>query len=47
MVTDPVCETDVNPNDTEVQSEKEGEMYYFCSIDCREKFEMNPEQYIS
>lgn len=46
MVTDPVCGTDVNPNDTEIQSERDGEMYYFCSIDCREKFEMEPERYL-
>lgn len=46
MVTDPVCGSEVNPQDTEVQSEKEGEMYYFCSIDCRESFERDPDAYI-
>lgn len=47
MVTDPVCGRDVNPVETEVQSERNGEMYYFCSIDCREKFEMNPRAYLA
>lgn len=46
MVTDPVCGSEVNPQDTEVQSEKEGEMYYFCSVDCRESFEQDPDAYI-
>lgn len=46
MVTDPVCGSEVNPQDTEVQSEKNGEMYYFCSLDCRESFEQDPDAYI-
>lgn len=47
MVTDPVCGADVNPQQTEVQSEKDGEMFYFCSIDCREEFEENTAEYLS
>lgn len=46
MVTDPVCGTDVDPTDTEVQSERDGEMYYFCSIDCREEFVENTSEYL-
>lgn len=45
MVTDPVCGRDVDPTSTEVQSEHDGEMYYFCSLDCREEFEENTEEY--
>ena len=45
MVTDPVCGTDVNPQDTEQQSEQDGEMYYFCSLDCREEFVENTAEY--
>lgn len=47
MVTDPVCGAEVNPVETEIQSEKDGDMYYFCSIDCRESFEEDPDRYLS
>ncbi len=46
MVTDPVCGRDVNPVETTVQSEHDGEVYYFCSINCREAFVENREEYL-
>ena len=42
---DPVCGMSVNPDTSSAQSRYEGETFYFCSDDCREKFDMQPEQY--
>lgn len=47
MGTDPVCGREVNPAETEAQSENDGEMYYVCSVDCRETFEENTQQYLT
>jgi Cu+-exporting ATPase len=40
---DPVCGMDVNPDKAAATSEWQGEMYYFCSTGCREKFAADPE----
>lgn len=46
MGLDPVCEMEVNPMSAEAQSEYGGQVFYFCSVDCKQKFDRNPEQYI-
>ena len=46
MGLDPVCKMEVNPASAEAQSEYEGQTFYFCSQECKRKFDANPEQYI-
>ena len=44
-VKDPVCGMEVDPAKAE-KIEKNGKTYYFCSKNCKEKFEKNPAQYM-
>lgn len=46
MGLDPVCGMEVNPASAEAQSEYGGQVFYFCSVECKAKFDRNPEQYI-
>ena len=56
MATCPVCDRDVeaqNPSETDygdqefapAQAEYEGESYRFCSEDCKQRFESDPDEY--
>ena len=45
MATDPVCGMDVKERSAAGQSSYEGETYYFCSKDCKTKFDKDPELY--
>jgi len=42
---DPVCGMEVDENKSPRFSHK-GKTYFFCSIDCKEEFEADPEAYI-
>ena len=42
---DPVCGMQVNENDAAGKSEHNGQQYYFCSNECKQRFDRNPEQY--
>ena len=42
---DPVCNMEVDEQSAEGSSQYQGESYYFCSQDCKQKFDRNPEQY--
>jgi len=42
---DPVCGMEVTSDTAEDTVEYQGRTYYFCSADCRETFEANPEKY--
>ncbi|HEX6261997.1 MAG TPA: YHS domain-containing protein [Actinomycetota bacterium] len=42
---DPVCGMTVEESEAAATFEHEGRTYYFCSVDCREEFEENPEDY--
>lgn len=44
---DPVCGMTVDPQEAAGQTTKDGRTYYFCSTDCKEKFDANPAQYLS
>jgi YHS domain-containing protein len=44
---DPVCGMVVSQSTAPADCEHEGKTYYFCSDVCREKFEANPDKYIS
>jgi YHS domain-containing protein len=46
MGLDPVCKMEVNPASAEAQSEYEGQSFYFCSMECKRKFDSAPERYI-
>jgi YHS domain-containing protein len=43
---DPVCGMEVTYETAEARSEYEGQTYYFCSVDCKETFDKNPEKYV-
>ncbi len=45
MAIDPVCKMDVNENLATTKTEYNGRNYYFCSSECEEKFQMEPEKY--
>ncbi len=44
---DPVCGMNVNPAAAKYVHEHSGKKYYFCSPGCKEKFESEPEKYLS
>ena len=46
MGLDPVCGMEVNPMSAEAQSEYEGVTFYFCSAECKAKFDAAPLQYL-
>jgi membrane fusion protein, copper/silver efflux system len=45
-VKDVVCGMDIDPNGAAGQVEYEGKTYFFCSNDCKQRFEKSPKQYI-
>lgn len=45
MQQDPVCKMQVDPQKSNERSEYQGQTYYFCSNECKEKFDANPAQY--
>jgi YHS domain-containing protein len=36
---------DINPKPAAAKSEQGGQTYYFCSTDCKQKFDQNPQAY--
>ena len=44
---DPVCGMKLNEQETADTSVYEGKTYYFCSRDCKEVFDEEPELYLS
>src|SRR5262245_52417067 len=45
MHTDPVCGMKIDEKDANFKSQNQGETYYFCSEECKERFDQNPQQY--
>ena len=45
MMKDPVCGMDVDPKTAGGKSEYQGQTYYFCSDDCKTKFDKEPTKY--
>ena len=43
---DPVCGMKVEEEEAMSRSEYLDKTYYFCSIDCKHKFDQRPEQYV-
>lgn len=44
---DPVCSMDIEEKKAVAKSEYKGIIYYFCSKGCKEKFDKDPEKYLS
>ena len=44
-VKDPVCGMEVDSNNAVAQSDYNGQTYYFCATECKEKFDANPQQF--
>lgn len=47
MTRDHVCQRDVDERTAPATTDYEGDTYYFCSETCRDKFEADPERYVS
>jgi P-type Cu+ transporter len=47
MARDYVCGMEVDPNTAAASFEYMDDTYYFCSERCRDKFEADPEKYVS
>jgi P-type Cu+ transporter len=47
MPRDPVCQMEVSEKDAAATSQYEDDTYYFCAEDCKEKFDQDPERYVS
>ena len=45
-VKDPVCGMDVEAATAAGRTQHKGQTYYFCSSNCKAKFDINPEQYL-
>jgi Cu+-exporting ATPase len=46
MVTDPVCGMQIDSSQAEAQSQYQGQVYYFCSTECKQKFDADPKQFV-
>ena len=46
MAIDPVCGMEVEEQTTKDKAMHEGTTYYFCSKDCAETFQEDPEDYL-
>ncbi len=46
VVRDPVCGMEINMENAEERSEYQGEIFYFCSDQCRNKFDEDPGRFI-
>ncbi len=45
MAQDPVCKMEVEEGKAGATSVYQGETYYFCSANCKDNFEKEPEKY--
>ena len=46
VVNDVVCGMDVESGTAAGRTEYKGQTYYFCGLNCKEKFDLNTQQYI-
>jgi YHS domain-containing protein len=47
MAEDPVCSKSVDPKQASCKSEYQGQTYYFCSLQCKQLFDVEPREYIT
>lgn len=45
-VKDPVCGMDIETTAAAGQTDYKGQTYHFCGPKCKEKFDLNPDQYV-
>jgi YHS domain-containing protein len=45
MAIDPVCGMEVNETNAQFTANQEGKNFYFCSEECKQEFQKNPQQY--
>lgn len=43
---DPVCGMSVDPKTAAFKSEHNGKRYFFCSANCKQQFDQDPNQYM-
>ena len=46
MMKDPVCGMELDSSQASAQSQYQGQTYYFCSVECKQKFDANPKQFL-
>jgi P-type Cu+ transporter len=46
MAIDPVCGMSVDETTAPARTSYKGKTYYFCSEDCKESFDKNPDKYL-
>ena len=46
MSEDPVCGKAIDPEKADCKSEHRGKTYYFCSIRCKQQFDLEPQAFI-
>ena len=44
---DPVCGMKVKKSEAAAVSKYKGKKYYFCAVGCKEKFDKEPDKYLS
>ncbi len=47
MRKDPVCQMEIDETSTNFYSDYAGQKYYFCSEECKDTFDSQPERYAS
>jgi YHS domain-containing protein len=47
MMKDIVCGMEVSEKESEYRSRYEGQMFYFCSDECKTKFDDSPEDFMT
>jgi Cu+-exporting ATPase len=47
MAHDLVCGMDIDPEESAGESVYLGETYYFCSAECKQKFDERPQEYVA
>jgi P-type Cu+ transporter len=47
LATDPVCGMQIDARKAKSHSDYEGSRYYFCSEDCKRRFDLDPETYLA
>ena len=46
MAIDPVCGMEVDERSSKDKSTVQGQEYFFCSKECKEEFDADPEEYL-
>lgn len=45
-VADPVCGVQIEPPNAAAETTYQGNTYYFCSQECKQKFDADPQKYM-